>query len=344
MLILSLKILLLLAAILIVCLWFTNAVENLGVRLNLGEQVVGSLLAAIGTALPETLLPIIAIALTGFHNPDDPKTEIAIGSIIGAPFLLSTLALFLLGLAVLVNYKKRKNLDLKVSHEHIARDLTYFLVALFVAITATFFHDLTAKIAFAVILLGIYVAYFKATLDASSDEAQDGEAEDDVDNLYIASFSVAGFHLPNNLFWMNFQLVLSLLGIIIFAHEFILEIEKASEMMNISPLVLSLIIAPIATELPEKVNSWFWASSGKDALALGNITGAMVFQAAIPCAVGVSLTPWNLDAHTIFCLLLTVLSASILLFSLKVFKKVHAATLTFMGFLYLIYLIAIMLF
>lgn len=337
------KILLLLAAILIVCLWFTNAVENLGLRLKLGEQVVGSLLAAVGTALPETLLPIIAIFLAGTHANGDPKTEIAIGSIIGAPFLLSTLAMFLLGLAVLVNYKKRQNLDLKVCHKHITKDLTYFLIALLVAASASLFHQIQVKFGFAIVLVLIYTIYFVTTLKEGT-EAEFADAEDDVDKLYISSFSVAGYSLPSNLFWMCFQVFLSLTGIIIFAHEFILEIEKASLLMNVSPLILSLIIAPIATELPEKVNSWFWASSGKDALALGNITGAMVFQSAIPCAVGVSLTPWNLDSHTIFCVILSILSAGILLFSLKVFKKVHAATLTFMGFLYLLYLVAIILF
>jgi len=337
------KIILLLAAILFVCLWFTNAVENIGIRLKLGEQVVGSLLAAIGTALPETLLPIIAIFLAGSVH-GDPKTDIAIGSIVGAPFLLSTLAMALLGVAVLVNYKKRHSLDLKVSHEHISKDLSYFLVALSIAVSATFFPDPLMKTIFTVILLGIYVTYFITTLREGSDHEHSEEDAEGVDELYISSVAVAGFRLPPNLFWMIAQVLLSLLGIIYFAHRFIIAIEDASTLMNVSPLILSLIIAPIATELPEKVNSWFWASSGKDGLAMGNITGALVFQSAIPCAVGVSLTPWNLDSHTLFCFVLAILSALILLFSVKVFKRVHAATLTFMGFLYLLYLVAIILF
>jgi hypothetical protein len=45
-----------------------------------------------------------------------------------------------------------------------------------------------------------------------------------------------------------------------------------------------------------------------------------------------------------FCFVLALLSAFILLLSLKVFKRVHAATLTFLGFLYLLYLVAIILF
>ena len=42
------------------------------------------------------------------------------------------------------------------------------------------------------------------------------------------------------------------------------------------------MIAPLATELPEKPNSVLWMREGKDALALGNVTGAMVFQATVP--------------------------------------------------------------
>ncbi|MDQ3238452.1 MAG: sodium:calcium antiporter, partial [Actinomycetota bacterium] len=40
---------------------FTNAVEILGNRLNLGQGAVGSILAAVGTALPETMIPVVAV-------------------------------------------------------------------------------------------------------------------------------------------------------------------------------------------------------------------------------------------------------------------------------------------
>ena len=51
-----------------------------------------------------------------------------------------------------------------------------------------------------------------------------------------------------------------------------------------------------ATELPEKLNSVIWVRQGKDTLALGNITGAMVFQATFPVTVGILLTPWHFRA------------------------------------------------
>jgi cation:H+ antiporter len=58
--------------------------------------------------------------------------------------------------------------------------------------------------------------------------------------------------------------------------------------------LIALVLAPLATELPEKFNSVIWLRDNKDTLALGNITGAMVFQSTIPVSVGILFTPWNL--------------------------------------------------
>ena len=44
---------------------FTNAVEWLGQRLNLGAGAVGALLAAVGTALPESVIPVVALLSGG---------------------------------------------------------------------------------------------------------------------------------------------------------------------------------------------------------------------------------------------------------------------------------------
>jgi hypothetical protein len=68
------------AVILAGALLFTNAVEWIGYRLKLGDGAVGSLLAAVGTAMPETLIAIVAL-LEGSKSED-----VAIGAIVGAPF------------------------------------------------------------------------------------------------------------------------------------------------------------------------------------------------------------------------------------------------------------------
>src|SRR5215510_15730446 len=89
------------AVILAGALLFTNAVEWIGHRMKLGEGAVGSLLAAVGTAMPETLIAIVA--LIGATKSED----IAVGAIVGAPFLLATLAMGLVGLVAYI-YRDRR--------------------------------------------------------------------------------------------------------------------------------------------------------------------------------------------------------------------------------------------
>jgi cation:H+ antiporter len=81
------------------------------------------------------------------------------------------------------------------------------------------------------------------------------------------------------------------------AHLFVEELLNVAESIGVEAIVLSLILAPLATELPEKVNSFFWVREGKDSLALGNITGAMVFQSTIPVGIGLTFTDWDLAGN-----------------------------------------------
>ena len=80
------------------------------------------------------------------------------------------------------------------------------------------------------------------------------------------------------------------------AELFVTSIEHLAHGLGVDELVLTLVIAPLATELPETINSLTWIRQGKDTLALGNITGAMVFQSMLPVAFGLVFTDWQLTA------------------------------------------------
>jgi cation:H+ antiporter len=109
------------------------------------------------------------------------------------------------------------------------------------------------------------------------------------------------------------QIVLGVAGITGGAYMFIKCIQDLSDDFNISPLILSLIVSPIATELPEKINSVLWLRNSKDTLALGNVTGALVFQSCFPVAFGVAFTSWHLGASTMLSGIVAVSSACIYL-------------------------------
>jgi cation:H+ antiporter len=85
---------------------------------------------------------------------------------------------------------------------------------------------------------------------------------------------------------------------------------------------LSLLITPVATELPEKLNSVLWIRRSKDTLAFGNMSGAMVFQSAFPVTIGILFTDWSLSLvpgdpsflPALSCVLALLSGASLLFF------------------------------
>src|SRR5215218_2125004 len=115
------------AAIVVAAALFTNAIEIFGERLNLGAGAVGSVLAAVGTALPETMIPVVALVAALFTGASTAG-EIGVGAILGAPFLLGTLAMFVAGVAVWSYQRRRESGDtVTVDVGTAKRDLLYFL-------------------------------------------------------------------------------------------------------------------------------------------------------------------------------------------------------------------------
>ncbi len=267
---------------------FTNAVEWAGHRLEMGEGAVGSLLAAVGTAMPETLIPIIAI-VGGAAGAED----VAVGAIIGAPFLLATLAMMLVGLfAVLYRNRRTQGTGLKVHVETLERDLIFFLVFFGVGCGLGALELPSGlRVAIAVGFLLAYAGYAVRTVRGGG-ETQD---QDTIAGLVFARppASVDAGDPPMALIVTQF--VVALGTIIGGAHLFVEELIHVADSLGVDTIVLSLVLAPLATELPEKANSFFWVREGKDSLALGNITGAMVFQSTIPIAFGLAFTDWDLD-------------------------------------------------
>ncbi len=116
---------------------------------------------------------------------------------------------------------------------------------------------------------------------------------------------------------MIVQFVVALGAIVFGAHLFVEELIHVAKDIGVEPLVLSLILAPLATELPEKINSIFWVREGKDSLALGNVTGAMVFQSTIPIAVGLLITDWDLSTYSVVSGVLGLIGGVLAYWTLK---------------------------
>jgi cation:H+ antiporter len=293
---------LMLIVILIAAEVFTNALEHLGEKLGISEGVTGSLFAAVGTALPETSVPLLAL-LAGTQNLQTNE-EIGVGAILGAPLMLATLSISLMAFAVL---KKRGALGrFHPEKTGLRRDLDFFIVAFSFAALALFIPHtqaaIRAALGFGMVL--IYFIYILLTIRASKHLVSSGHGTEAQEPMFLCRIG-----LPNNTIVIVLQLVLGLGLLVAGAKGFIHGVEEAAAIIGVSTLLLSLLIIPIATELPEKVNSILWVRKGKDTLAFGNITGAMVFQGTLLPAIGIMLTPWEPRVEVLSGLVITLVAA-----------------------------------
>jgi cation:H+ antiporter len=316
---------------------FTNGVEWVGEGFGLSEGAVGSVLAAVGTALPETLLPIIAIV-----SGHDAGEEIGVGAILGAPFMLTTLAMVVIGVAVMIFARDgRRSLDLKIDAAVIRQDLGYFLVMYSLAVIAGLLKVKAIDYALVVVLLVGYAYYVRRHFQTPGEGEQ--EAGGEIRPLYLWD-QLRRFRkgLPA---WtadgstaMPFVQVGIALGLIILGAElFVGAVGDLGRAAGIPPLAFSLLVAPLATELPEKFNSVLWVRRRKDTLAMGNMTGAMVFQSSFPVTIGLLFTPWELTGEALVAALVALAAGSVLYLTLRFRGRLSAPLLLLQGVFYLGY-------
>jgi cation:H+ antiporter len=318
---------------------FTNGIEWIGEGFGLSDGAVGSVLAAVGTALPETLLPLVAI-LSGH----DTGEEIGIGAILGAPFMLTTLAMVVIAVTVLVTARGgRRGTDLDFDVPVLRQDLGYFLVMYALAVVAGLLDSKAFDYALVIVLMVGYVYYVRRHFQAPAGGELEIEAGSEIKPLYLwramrrAKRSLPPWSkdasVPAPFIQVAFALALIVGGAELFIHA----VDHVAGLFDISPLAFSLLVAPIATELPEKFNSVIWIRRRKDTLALGNMTGAMVFQSSFPVTIGLLLTPWHLEGSALVAAVIALVAGGILWLQVRFRGRLTAHLLLVQGVFYVGY-------
>jgi cation:H+ antiporter len=254
---------------------FTNAVEWAGHLLHLGSGATGSLLAALGTALPETM--VVVVALVGGSADSD---QIATGAVLGSSFLLLTLGGAITGVALLTRAGAH---HLRAEPAQIRRDLGVFLSAFGCAVASTLLAR-PERVVIGVLLLLLYAGYARSTLREST--AAGGAPEP----LHFIRWRTG----PPPAAMVTAQLLTGAILLAVGSGLFVDAIHTAAISLGLSALLVAVIAVPFATELPEALNSVLWIRSGDDGLAIGNVAGAAAFQACILGFVGISFTTWQL--------------------------------------------------
>lgn len=283
------------------CALFTNAIEWFGKRRGISEGAVGSIFAAIGTTLPETSIPIIAI----FFGQSQDEVDVGLGAILGAPFMLSTLVLPLLAILVILYARAGKRTDrFHLNYHEVMTDLTFFIIGYFIALGCALTPSRLIHLVAAAVLIILYLYYMKLKLSPSGEDEEGGELDPLIFDRTAGTPSYV---------MIGFQAILGLGGLIVGAHLFVMAAESMAGLFAMSPLILALLIAPLATELPEMSNSFLWLYRKKDRLAVANVTGAMVFQGTLPVSLGLIGTEWVIAPSALTTMVLAVQAVGICL-------------------------------
>lgn len=278
------------------CEYFVNGIEWLGQKLDLGATATGTVLAAFGTALPESAVTFVAVILG--KTPE--VRDIGVGSAMGGPLVLATIAYAVVGVALWSNCRRlgRNDTRVRAGEARLARDQGWFL-SIFIVKCALGLIAFAFKPWLGLLFLIAYAIYVWRELNHDDDMSID-------EALEPLKFQPRA-EVPA-LTMVVIQSVLALGVIAIASHVFVSQIQTIGEAMHLPPHLVALVLSPVATELPETMNALIWVRQGKERLALANISGAMMIQATVPSALGLFATPWMFDKPLIASGIVTALA------------------------------------
>jgi cation:H+ antiporter len=292
-------------AIYICCEFFVNGVEWVGHRLRISETATGTILAAFGTALPESVVTFVAVA---FGNTDAER-EIGVGAALGGPLALSTLAYSVVGLTLMGSsrLRVRKKEALEVDCLRLSRDQGWFL-SIFVCKLTLGLVAFPGKWLFGFVFLAAYAAYVWTELRRAGEAHESNTLE----RLKIRP------HDPSpSLFWAGLQTGVALVVIFFASRIFVGQLDVIGPWLGLPPQLVALLFSPIATEMPETMNAIIWVRQGKTKLALANISGSMMIQATVPSGLGLLFTAWKFDGALIWSGLITIAAIVYLLLTMR---------------------------
>lgn len=320
------------------CEWFVNAVEWLGVRMAVGSAAVGTVLAAAGTALPESVVTLVAV----LFGSQETGADVGVGAALGGPLVVGSLAYAVVGVVLLTNRRAvhRSAGNLVVAAERVgaagaptgssrgggaaaaggptdaetaqlaeldtrslARDQTWFLVS-FALAAGLGLVAFTVKPWLGWVFFGVYAVYCWRQVRAG------GEAHSAED---LEPLKAQPRRERPSTTAVVVQVVVSLAVIFAASQVFVGQLEALAPQLGLSASLVALLLAPVATELPEMLNALIWVRKGKVSLALGNLAGSMVIQATIPTGLGLAFTSWHVQGPLLLAAVATLLCVGYLL-------------------------------
>ncbi|MFF9158573.1 sodium:calcium antiporter [Streptomyces sp. NPDC014846] len=328
-------------AIYLSCEWFVNAVEWLGERLNVGKMAVGTILAAFGTALPESVVTLVAVTTGATTEAKD----IGVGAAMGGPLALATVAYGVTGTMLLLKRRRERSAVLATTGmppsnsltypdaedavgtekdmQRLAKDQKWFL-PIFIVKVALGLIAFAFKPVLGLLFFAAYAVYLWREIRGGQDE------DDEEEELEPLKFQPRAASPAT---WAVVAQTLVTLAVLFFASQlFVKQLDAIGPMIGLSASVTALLLSPIATELPEIMNAVIWVRQGKTKLALANISGSMMIQATVPSGLGLLFTSWHFNAALLWSGLVTIAAIVYLLLTMRAHRLTPARLALTAGF------------
>ena len=302
------------------CEYFVNGVEWVGHKTGMSQNAVGTVLAAFGTALPESVVTFVAVVL----GHDAETRNIGVGAALGGPLVLAAVAYPVVGIMLMICTPGSARRVIELNWRRLSRDQAWFLI-IFLGKIALGYLTFAIKPWLGWLFLSAYAAYTWSEMRQTGD-ASEGELE---------PLKLQPRNTNPGLGMVAVQSIAALIVIFIASHLFVTQLSVIGPWLGLPSAVVALLLSPIATELPETMNAIIWIRQGKHRLALSNISGAMMIQATIPTALGLLFTPWLFDHALTLAAIVTAVAVS----GLLVFLRRNALTPLILAFFAVFYLI-----
>lgn len=283
--------------------WFVESAEKIGLALRISPFIIGILIIALGTSLPELASSIAAIA--------KHQTEILAANVVG-----SNIAniLLIIGISAVIARA------LKVERNLI--DLDAPLLAATTALFSFVLFDRKVTFIEGILLLLAFFVYFMYVGFQKREESKKAEFVEVLPSRADRREAKV-LKRPKVDFSTILFLLIGLSGLIIGADYVVKSMIKIEELTNIPTAFVSITALAIGTSLPELMVSIQSARRKKYDLVLGNIFGSNIFNGLLILGLGSVITPLSVDYLTFSIGIPFLITATLLFIFSCISRKIY---------------------
>ncbi len=258
----------------------TSTIEELGTRGKFSSSFTGAVISPIFTSMPELVIIVTAWILIGKIS----GSEIAAGTIIGEPFMVSAIGFPLMAVAMLL---ARKNGKAENLNSVMPKTLIFIGLVFPVMVIPSLINSLGIKIITAFFLVAAYLIFVYFVRGKNQGESEPLRAKIRSKFVFIALVVVG--------------VVLVVGGSTLLVRS----VDTLAFQSSINRELIAILIVPIATIVPETLNSVIWAAKLKTNLAVGALVGEESFFATFYPALGILASTWVVTSNGLIAIILT---------------------------------------